>query len=60
MLHRAAGSIEAIQADFEQQFNLPLVRVGAIQHGEGVTLAQPDGSAAILPSRGYDHFRPAP
>ena len=53
------GSIETIQADFEQQFNLSLVRVGAIQHGEGVTLAQPDGSTAILPSRGYDHFRPA-
>jgi len=54
------GSIEAIQADFEQQFNRSLTRVGAIQHGEGVTLAQPDGSMAALPSRGYDHFRPAP
>ena len=54
------ASIEAIRADFEQQFNRSFTRVGAIRHGEGVTLIQPDGSTAILPARGYDHFRPAP
>jgi thiamine-monophosphate kinase len=50
--------IEPIRADFEQQFNRSLVRLGTVQRGAGVTLKQPDGSEAVLPGRGYDHFRP--
>ncbi|ETW97723.1 MAG: hypothetical protein ETSY1_21550 [Candidatus Entotheonella factor] len=51
--------IEPIRDDFEQQFNASLVRVGTIRRGEEVTLQQPGGSEAVLPARGYDHFRPA-
>ncbi len=55
----ASGQIERIRADFEQRFNRSLVRVGTVGAGAGVTLKQADGSEAVLPARGYDHFRPA-
>lgn len=51
--------IGSIRADFDQAFHRSLTRVGTIHGSEGVTLKQPDGSEAILPTRGYDHFRPA-
>ncbi|PON18280.1 thiamine-phosphate kinase [Candidatus Entotheonella serta] len=49
--------IERICADYEQQFNRALVRVGTIHEGKGVTLRYTDGSQESLPARGYDHFR---
>jgi thiamine-monophosphate kinase len=42
---------------FERQFGCPLVRVGTIQTGNGVTLTFPDGTQQPLQARGYDHFR---
>ncbi len=53
------GQIERLRAEFEQQFRRSLVRVGTVHRGKDVTLKQPDGSEAVLPARGYDHFRPA-
>ena len=51
--------IEPIRADFEQQFQRSLARVGTVRRGEDVTLQQSDGSEVALPTQGYDHFRPA-
>lgn len=49
--------IERLCADFEQQFQRSLARVGTIREGEGVVLRCLDGSEQVLPARGYDHFR---
>jgi thiamine-monophosphate kinase len=54
-----AGRMANLQQAFEQQFNCPLVRVGTIQAGTGVTLSQADGAQVPLSARGYDHFRSA-
>lgn len=51
------GRIAELQADFERQFNCPLVRVGTIQSGTGVMLSRTDGSQVPLSVKGYDHFR---
>lgn len=51
--------IEPILGDFEQQFSRSLVRVGMVRKGKEVTLRRSDGSEAVLPTRGYDHFRSA-
>src|SRR4030095_6934702 len=53
------GSLRDIQAAFQQQFRCPLTQVGVIQAGSDVVLGAPDGTAAALPARGYDHFRDA-
>jgi thiamine-monophosphate kinase len=50
--------IEPIRADFEQQFNRSLVRVGTVRTGTDITLQQADGAETPLVARGYDHFRP--
>lgn len=54
-----AGQIERLQDAFQQQFGCPLVRVGRIQPGAGITLMRPDGTQQALPVKGYDHFRRA-
>jgi thiamine-monophosphate kinase len=51
------GRIASLQGAFERQFNCPLVRVGTIQPGTGITLVQADGGQVPLPVQGYDHFR---
>jgi thiamine-monophosphate kinase len=53
------GGLRDIQAAFQQQFRCSLTRVGVIQAGSDVMLGAPDGTAAALPARGYDHFRDA-
>lgn len=53
------GQIEALQDAFQQQFGCPLVRIGRIQAGAGMTLIRPDGTQQPLPVKGYDHFRRA-
>jgi thiamine-monophosphate kinase len=52
-----SGSIRGIQEAFQQRFDCPLTQVGVIHAGNEVTLGLPDGTAAALPARGYDHFR---
>ncbi len=52
-----AGSLSLIQKVFAAQFQCPLVRVGTIQPGRGVTLRLPDGTQQPLSARGYDHFQ---
>lgn len=54
----APEQIDGMRADFEQRFHGELTRVGRITEGERVTLVAVDGSETVLPSRGYDHFRP--
>jgi thiamine-monophosphate kinase len=51
------GGLRDIQHAFQQRFHCPLTQVGVIQAGNDVMLGLPDGTAASLPARGYDHFR---
>ena len=53
-----AGALSRLQQAFMAYFQCPLVRVGTIQSGRGVTLRRPDGTQRPLSARGYDHFRP--
>ena len=46
-----------LQQAFMAHFQCPLVRVGTIQAGRGVTLRRPDGTQQPLSARGYDHFQ---
>jgi thiamine-monophosphate kinase len=50
-------SLASLQQTFATQFHCPLVRVGTIQPGPGVTLYRTDGTQLPLNARGYDHFR---
>jgi len=52
-----AGALASLQNVFVAQFQCPLVRVGIIQPGSGVTQRLPDGTQQPLSARGYDHFR---
>ncbi len=52
-----AGSLSALQHLFAAQFQCPLVRVGTVKPGKGVTLRLVDGTERSLRARGYDHFR---
>jgi thiamine-monophosphate kinase len=52
-----AGALASLQNVFVAQFQCPLVRVGTILPGSGVTLRLPDGTQQSLSARGYDHFR---
>jgi len=52
-----AGTVSRLQQAFMAHFQCPLVRVGTIQAGRGVTLRRPDGTQQPLSARGYDHFR---
>jgi thiamine-monophosphate kinase len=54
-----AGHIGRLQDAMQQQFSCPLLHVGEIQTGAGVTIVQPNGTQQPLPARGYDHFRRA-
>jgi thiamine-monophosphate kinase len=51
------GVLTALQPALQAQFQCPLVRVGTIQTGSGVTLCLADGSQHPLTPHGYDHFR---
>jgi thiamine-monophosphate kinase len=51
------GYLATLQAAFVQCFHCPLVRVGTIQAGSGVTLCLADGTQLSLRAQGYDHFR---
>jgi thiamine-monophosphate kinase len=53
------GQIVPLQATFQQHFACPLVQVGTIQAGSGVTITHPDGRQHPLAVQGYDHFRQA-
>ena len=52
-----AGAVSQLQPAFTAHFQCPLICVGTIQAGRGVTLRQPDGTQQPLSARGYDHFR---
>src|SRR5215471_2920103 len=52
-----AGSLVSLQPLFTAQFQCPLVRVGTVKPGPGVTLRLVDGTERPLRARGYDHFR---
>ncbi|MGH7553173.1 MAG: thiamine-phosphate kinase [Longimicrobiales bacterium] len=52
-----SGSLALLLQAFTAQFSCPLVRIGIIQPGSGVTLRLPDGTQQPLSARGYDHFR---
>jgi thiamine-monophosphate kinase len=51
------GRLADLRAEFEQQFQSLLVRVGTVQRGAGVRLVMADGSQIALSARGYDHFQ---
>jgi thiamine-monophosphate kinase len=51
------GHLSPLQAAFVQRFHCPLVRVGTILVGSGVTLCLADGTQSPLHAQGYDHFR---
>jgi thiamine-monophosphate kinase len=51
------GMLATLQPVFQAQFHCPLVRVGTIQPGSGVTLCLVDGTQIPLRAGGYDHFR---
>ena len=53
-----AGAVSRLQQAFAARFQCPLVRVGTVQPGRGVTLRLPDGTQQPLSARGYDHFGP--
>ena len=52
-----AGVVSRLQRAFTAQFQCPLVCVGTIQPGRGVTLRLSDGTLQSLSAQGYDHFR---
>jgi thiamine-monophosphate kinase len=51
------GHLTPLQPAFVQRFHCPLVRIGTIQAGSGVTLCLADGTQLSLHAQGYDHFR---
>lgn len=51
------GHLATLQHDFVRQFRCPLVRIGTIKAGIGVTLCLSDGTQTPLQAQGYDHFR---
>ncbi len=53
----AAGAVEPIAREFEERFDLPLRRVGAVESGAGVALRQPDGRVGPLDVAGFRHFQ---
>ncbi len=52
------NSRESIQ-DLTKMLGMPLTRIGQIKRGKGVSLLGPDGKAAKIDGRGYDHFSAA-
>lgn len=52
----AVGDVAAIGRGFEEQFGVPLCRVGHVEPGEGVWLRAPDGSSGRLRRGGFQHF----
>jgi len=52
-----AGCLAPLQQAFTDQFQCPLIRVGTVRPGRGVTLRLTDGTERPLRARGYDHFR---
>jgi thiamine-monophosphate kinase len=51
------AALAAVQQAFAAQFGCPLVRIGTIEPGVGITLGSPDGTHQTLSTHGYDHFR---
>jgi thiamine-monophosphate kinase len=51
------AALDAVQQAFAAQFCCPLVRIGTIESGAGITLGFPDGTQQALGAHGYDHFR---
>ena len=41
---------------FQEEFRIPLTRVGFAQPGEGVFLQEPDGTLDSVASGGFSHF----
>lgn len=57
-LTASPGALEPWLDEVRTAFARPLVRIGSITAGQGVTLRLPDGTVQPLLARGYDHFRP--
>jgi thiamine-monophosphate kinase len=51
------GHLTPLQHAFTARFHCPLVCVGTIQAGSGITLCHADGTQLSLQAQGYDHFR---
>lgn len=51
------GSLEAARAELKEAFGVPLVAIGRIVEGAGVTAVDADGSERQLEPAGWDHFR---
>ncbi len=56
----APGTVGALAASFEAEFDTPLTCIGSVQDGTGVRLRQPDGTLQPLARGGYDHFAEEP
>ncbi len=52
-----AGSVSRVAQRFEEEFGLPLTRVGTVVEGAGVARREPDGSVRPLQVAGYRHFQ---
>lgn len=53
----AAGPIEDdVRAAFEEEFAVPLTRVGEVVEGSGVVLRDADGRLRGMPASGFSHF----
>jgi thiamine-monophosphate kinase len=56
----AAGAVEPLVERFQQEFQLPLRRVGTVEEGEGVFLDGGAGSREPLAFGGFQHFQREP
>jgi thiamine-monophosphate kinase len=52
-----AGAVEALAADFAEQFGVRLTRVGEVVEGSGVRLRDANGDVGDMPFSGHDHLR---
>jgi thiamine-monophosphate kinase len=53
----AAGSIEAVNAEFEREFSLLLSHVGRVETGSGIWQRDADGIVLQVEARSYQHFK---
>jgi thiamine-monophosphate kinase len=52
----ARGAVEPHAADFEDEFGVPLTRVGTIEEGDGVWWLEAEGGRAPVDGGGFQHF----
>jgi thiamine-monophosphate kinase len=53
----APGTVQPLRARFEDEFGIPLTRVGIAAAGSGVLERAPDGRTRAVEHAGYQHFK---